>query len=109
MAVAVLFGSGKVSLKPFGVRGSNNEPVEGLITWTADNSTVHSYASNRKTFLRNTQGGTHVYLYSYGSQNLTGSRANLLFSSNSTSGYGIYINATDTTLLHISNSKKSPQ
>lgn len=65
MAVTILVTGGKLNFSPIGARGAT-ELVEGSITWTTSNS--EKYGSGQKpTFLRHTQRGTGIYLYSYNS------------------------------------------
>lgn len=95
MAVAVLFGTGKVSLKPFAVRGGS-EIVEGSVTWTWDSSVRTRHEYSKYSLLQKTQRGTGLYLFTYGagtpgSTKLWSSRTN-----SSSSSYKLYVAADST-------------
>lgn len=93
MAVTVLFTGGKLSMSPFSVRGGTEE-VNGSITWTWSNSERIKHANNRYSFLRRTQRGTGIYLYSYGQGNQGSGK---IWSSkyNTTYSYGLFVSATE--------------
>ena len=88
MAVAVLFGTGKVSLKPFVVRGVT-EPIEGNITWTVANS-EKSGSGRSLSFLRRTQRGNGIYLYSYGQYTPVNDEL-IETRKNDSLGYGLFV------------------
>lgn len=91
MAAAVLFAGGKFSLSPLSVRGVT-EQVEGSITWDWSGTERTKHANNKYTFLKKTQRGTPIYLYSYGQGN---QGTNKIWSSkyNTTYSYGLFVSA----------------
>lgn len=91
MAATVLFAGGKLSLNPLNVRGAT-EQVEGSITWDWSGTERTKHANNKYTFLKKTQRGTPIYLYSYGQGN---QGTNKIWSSkyNTTYSYGLFVSA----------------
>ena len=89
MAATVLFAGGKLSFSPLGVRGVT-EQVEGSITWDWSGTERTKHANNKYTFLKKTQRGTPIYLYSYGYGN---QGTNKIWSSkyNTMYSYGLFV------------------
>ena len=96
MAVTILFSNGKFNFSTLGVRGTSSEPIEGSITWTAQNSEKTRYGSNRWSYLRYTQGGTPIYLYAYGTQNASDEVMYSSYKHAYSTSYGLFINSTNT-------------
>lgn len=107
MAVTVLFTGGKISVSPFGVRGSS-EVVNGTITWTTSNSTKTG-SGKKVSFLNHTSRGTGIYLYSYGMDNQSGDK--IISTKKDSTGmsgldYGLFVSSeagTDSSLFSFQN------